>query len=469
MHICDMDTPNFEKSFDALLSSELELRSSDYQARKDRLHRLEKALLNSEDELVEALLSDFGKPAFESKYSELYLSLAEIRHARKNLKAWMKPRRVRGSLSLFGSRAWILPESKGVSLVISPWNFPIMLALGPLASAIAAGCPVAIKPSEFTPACSAYLAKLINSCFPPEEVLVFQGDAEVSKALLKLPFKHIFFTGSTAVGKMVMKAAAEHLSSVTLELGGKSPVLIFGPVDLKDAARRIVFGKWINAGQTCIAPDTVYIQEDLHDEFVKCCSIESEKLMGVLAQSDEYSSIVNDRHWKRLKEMIAEADEKEVLYAAADDPSKRRMGLKLIEANGESSQLMSEEIFGPVLAVKKSRSLEETIAQINSKPTPLSLYIFSKSKRIQQNVLNEVAAGSVGINDVLGQFYHPELPFGGLHSSGMGKAHGKFGFEAFSHPKSVIKRSWFINWMELAYPPYSDFKKKIANIVVRHL
>ncbi len=465
-----MDNHDITSGFKLLLSSENRLRQSSHRDRIRLLNHLEKELLSHKDALFAALNADFGKPQFESNYIELYLSLAEIRHAKKHLSSWMTPSKVPGQLSIFGSKAWTIPEAKGVSLIISPWNFPVLLALAPLASAIAAGCPVAIKPSEQTPACSRFIKDLIASCFESSEVQVFEGDAEVAKSLLNHEFRHIFFTGSTPVGKLVMQAAAANLSSVTLELGGKSPVIVSGNVNLKDASRRIIFGKWLNAGQTCIAPDYVLVDENLHDALILELKKNADEIYRELNES-EYTSIVNENHWKRLSEIVSEisANSGEMLYSAADVPEHRKFGLKIISGANDDSRLMQEELFGPVLAIKKIKNLDEAIRYINGRPTPLSLYLFSKSREIQKRILNEVAAGSVGINDVLGQFYNNNMGFGGLHASGMGKSHGFEGFKAFSHQKSVLKRTWPFNWMELAYPPYTGFKKKIANIVVRFL
>ena len=469
--ICGMQLDDIKKSFDELIEGEARLRNTDYKERVKLLSGLERALLLSKDELFQALLADFGKPVFESNYSELYLSLAAIRKAKKNLKSWMTPQRVSAQMSVFGSKAWVIPESKGLSLIISPWNFPVMLAIGPLASALAAGCSVAIKPSEQTPACSAYIKKLIESCFSTSEVQVIEGDAEASKALLSLPFKHIFFTGSTAVGKLIMQAASKHLSTVTLELGGKSPLIVTGKVNLKDAARRIVFSKWLNAGQTCIAADTIYVDAQLHNELMLEIKAVAEELYNSEETFTEYSSIVNPHHWNRLKSIVSDAKSRdgEVLYASREDEKNMKFGLQVISCEDSDAKLRQEELFGPILSVVKIQSIEEAITAINSSPTPLSLYIFTKSKSIQKRLLREIPSGSVGINDVLGQFYHEDMGFGGLHSSGMGKSHGHDGFKAFSHEKSVLKRTLSLNWMELAFPPYTSVKKKIANFVVRHL
>lgn len=466
-----MGDSSIKAVFDQHLREEKRLRCRSHKERRADLKKLEKALIESKEAIREALHKDFQKPQLQTDYSELYVVLKEIRHASKMLKKWMLPHSVPSGLSMFGARAWVVPEAKGASLVISPWNYPILLSLGPVVSAIAAGCPVILKPSEFTPNSSAFLQKLLTGLFPEKEVAVFLGDANIAKELTALPFRHIFFTGSTRVGQKVMEAAAKNLSSVTLELGGKSPSIVDRTANLKITAKALLFGKWMNAGQTCVASDYVLVEEFIAGKLKDALVDEAHELFKNGLEQKDYCGLIHKAHFEKLEKWIKEArnNGSEVWFDAGDSQESNKMGIKIIASNRSEGELMNTEIFGPILLIRTVKSVDEAIDYINQRPAPLSAYIFSQSKANQRKIIDEVIAGTMSINDVVGHVSHDHLPFGGVHDSGIGKSHGLHGFKAFSHEKAILKRSLPFNWLNLIYPPYSAVKEKIANIVIRYL
>ncbi|HLJ75746.1 MAG TPA: aldehyde dehydrogenase family protein [Thermoanaerobaculia bacterium] len=409
------------------------LASSTAGQRREKLRRLHDALLSRRDEIRQALWEDYRKPASEVDLSEIFPVVTEARHAMRHLRKWMAPHRVATPLSLLGTRAHVIAEPKGVVLVISPWNFPVNLTLGPLVSAIAAGNCVIIKPSEMTPHASACMKRIITDLFDESEVAVIEGDAGVAEALLKKKFDHIFFTGSPRVGKIVMRAAAENLTSVTLELGGKSPVIVDRTADLDDAAKVIAWGKTVNAGQICIAPDYVLVDESVREKFVA-------KLRAQPLQETTW--------------LIKE---------------QRGMPLTILENPSLDSQVMREEIFGPLLPVIGYRDLAEALRVITDRTRPLVIYVFSRDRGFIRQVVQRTRAGATVINDALVHFFHVNLPFGGVGESGFGKAHGKFGFDAFSNPRAVLEQRSHFSPVRLVYPPYTALKKKLIDFTVRWL
>lgn len=408
----------------------------------------------------------------ETDATEIFHVLNEIKVALASLERWAAPRKIDAPLYLTGTRAWIRHEPRGVCLIISPWNYPFSLAVGPLVSAIAAGNNVIIKPSEITPAVSALIRRMCDEVFDPAVVSACEGGVAVSQALLALPFDHIFFTGSPAVGKVVMKAAAEHLASVTLELGGKSPAIVSQNAKLDDAAERIAVGKFLNNGQTCIAPDYVLADEKIVAKFVAKLIESTRKLYvgdGALEKSDDYGRIVNEAHFKRVDTLIRDAVDRgaNVEWNGKLDVTSRFIHPIVMTRVSPDSRLMQEEIFGPVLPVISYSNLEEALAIINSKPKPLALYLFSNSKAMREEVLNKTSSGTVCLNDCGIQFLHHELPFGGVNNSGIGKSHGHYGFLAFSNEKAVLKQRNGFTAIKAFYPPFTGRTKQLMDWFLR--
>ena len=416
--------------------------------RIEKLRRLRDAVLARRDEVRAALWADYQKPVAEVDLSEIYPVAAEAKHAIRHLRRWIKPQRVRAPLALMGSRSRIVYEPKGLVLIISPWNFPINLTLGPLVSAIAAGNCAILKPSEMTPHASAWMKRFIADLFEENEVAVIEGDAPVAEKLLRKKFDHIFFTGSPAVGKIVMRAAAEHLTSVTLELGGKSPVIVDRTANLDEAAKKIAWGKSFNSGQICIAPDYVLVDETVRAAFV-------EKLRA--AATIESGLLVNDRHAARVRSLLGAGGE------------GRRIPLTIAEDVAVDGPLMREEIFGPILPIVSYRDVDDAIRIVNEREKPLVLYLFSRKRRVIDRILRRTRAGGTVVNDTLIHFYQLNLPFGGVGQSGMGKAHGFFGFQAFSNARAVLEQPLRFSGIQLMYPPYTKLKQKLIDFTVRWL
>jgi aldehyde dehydrogenase (NAD+) len=446
------------------------LAATGHRDRERRLRRLRAALLARRGEAQAALALDFGKSAEEVDLTELYPVLAEIRHALRHLRSWMKPRRVGNPLTYLGTASSIRHEPKGVVLVISPWNYPLFLALGPLVSALAAGNCVILKPSEFTPHANAFLKSLLGDCFPEEEVAVVEGAAETAQALLALPFDHIFFTGSPAVGKRVMAAAAEHLCPVTLELGGKSPVLVDAGADPADAARKIAWGKFLNAGQTCVAPDYVLVHADLHDRLVAELERAVRAFYGAGPEqwqaSPDFARIISRRHLDRLTGLLAASGGQIVLGGQAD-PAHNYLAPTLVTGVATDSPLMAEEIFGPILPILKVANLEAAVRFVNARPKPLALYVFSDRPARAEAVLAGTTAGGSCVNDTVLHFAHPSLPGGGVGPSGFGKAHGVHGFQAFSNARGVVRQRTRFSLARMLYPPFTARIRRLLDLMLR--
>jgi aldehyde dehydrogenase (NAD+) len=466
-------TTDFSASFKRLHDRSQKLRSEDIGHRADRLRKLDTWLRGHRQQLEKAVYDDLRKPAMEVETSELFPVLMEISHALDNIDRWTQPVKIDAPLTFIGTRSEVRYEPKGTCLIISPWNYPFNLSIGPLVSALVAGNTVMLKPSELTPNTSSFIKLLVSEVFENDVVAVAEGGASVATELLKLPFNHIFFTGSPAVGKIIMHAAADRLASVTLELGGKSPAIIDSTADLKDAAKRIAFGKFLNNGQTCIAPDYVLIENSVKDKFVELLKLQVSDLFGkgkkVDEASDDYARIVNGSHFKRLDALVQDAITKGATPVLTGDfnESTKFIPPTILTQVTSDMNVMEEEIFGPVLPIVGINNKAEAIDVINSKPKPLGLYIFSHDRSYREKVLNETSAGGVCINDCLLQFAHPNLPFGGVNNSGIGKAHGHSGFLAFSNEKPIVKQKTGYSNAYLFYPPYTSLKRKLVDIVLR--
>jgi len=460
-------------SIDAIFKSQQETalrwRRSTAAERIERIKRLVALIQDNTDRIYQAAYADFRKPEPEVDISEIMPVLAEARKNIKKLKRWMKPLRVRPTATTFGTKAWVQYEPRGVSLIISPWNYPLNLSFMPLVSALGAGCTAIIKPSEMTPNMSALMRELIESAFDPSEVAVIEGDVRASQALLSLPFDHIFFTGSPTVGKIVMKAAAEHLTSVTLELGGKSPVIVDETSNVQRAAESVAWGKFSNNGQTCIAPDYLYVHESVRDEFVAAAGAQLEKFYGASPeQSPDYCRIVNERHHGRIHSLMQGAVEQgaKVAHGGQSNDAECYLAPTILTDVPKDARIMEEEIFGPLLPVLTYRNLDDVLAHVNANPKPLALYLFTRDKATMNKVMSSTSAGSTGINTNMVQYLHGNLPFGGVNNSGIGNAHGHWGFKAFSHERSVVQDKFSMT--KMFNPPYTDFVKKMIKFTVNY-
>lgn len=429
--------------------------------RQHQLRTLKNLLTEHETELIQAVTADFGKSEFETYATEIGLLHTEINYALRKLEKWAKPKKVPSTKINFPSRNYIVPEPYGATLIISPWNYPIQLALLPLVGAIAAGNTAVIKPSEYTPHTSSALSTVIGNWFQEEYIAVAEGAIDTNKELLALDFDYIFFTGSTYVGKIVMKAASEHLTPVTLELGGKSPCIVDHTANLKIAARRIAWGKCVNAGQTCVAPDYLLIHSSVKkpfmDEFIKAV----QSFYGDdPAQSPDYPRIVNTQHFKRLSNYLANGH---IISGGDSDSDELYISPTLLDDVSLDDPVMKDEIFGPVLPVLTFENIDEAIDIVHQYPKPLSLYIFTEDEQTEQLILSTCSFGGGAVNDVLIHLGNHHLPFGGVGNSGMGSYHGKTSFDTFSHYKSIIKKStWFD--LPLRYAPYKGKLKWIKKI-----
>jgi len=428
-----------------------ELKNKPLALRIERLKKLKQQLSKREPEILEALHSDLGKSDFEGYTSEILMVHKELDLFIKNLKYWTAPKRVAGSLLNFPSQDYILSESYGSVLMISPWNYPFQLSMIPLIGAVAAGNTVVLKPSEFAPNSSKMLIELLEAVFETDWVKVIEGDALIAQDLLKLQWDYIFFTGSTAVGKIVAQAAAVHLTPVTLELGGKSPCIVDGSTSLEKTARRIVFGKFLNCGQTCIAPDYVLVKKEYQEKLVQALGNEIEKAYGKdSSQSKDYGRIINEKHFDKL---CNDLENQPVVFGGMHNKASLFFEPTLVLNPALTSRLMTEEVFGPILPVLSYESQEELHEILGELKNPLAFYVFSKHKKfIQQLVLRYPFGGAV-VNDAIVHFTNPKLPFGGIGESGMGAYHGKHSFELFTHKKPIVKRSF---WFDLPqrYAPY---------------
>ncbi|WP_438434773.1 aldehyde dehydrogenase [Gorillibacterium sp. sgz500922] len=407
--------------------------------RLEQLERLRGALESHEADLFAALRDDLHKSERDSFLTETALCLTEISFIRKRLARWMKPKRVPTPLTHIGSVGRIYPEPYGSALILAPWNYPVQLAIAPLIGAIAAGNCAVVKPSELTPRVSAVLARLIGDTFPADYIAVVEGGVDASEALLAQPFDYLFFTGSPAVGRIVMEKAARHLTPVTLELGGKSPVIVHRDADLAKAARRIAWAKTLNAGQTCVAPDYLYVHEEVKKPLLAALREQANAFYGSdPLRHPDLTRIVNERHFRRL---VSYLDEGRVVFGGGYDEATRAMELTVLEAMDADSAVMQDEIFGPILPVLTYRDLNEALAGIRSRPKPLSLYLFTESREMARRVLRETSFGGGAVNDAVYHLASPYLPFGGVGTSGTGSYHGRASFDTFTHYKSVLHQT----------------------------
>lgn len=453
--------------FESIRERSIELRSTDIATRKEKLKKLESWILNNRKEIQQAVHKDLQKPFQETEITETFVVLSEIRLARKKLSSWTAQKPVGSSPVYLGTTASVYYEPKGACLIISPWNYPFQLAVGPLVSAIAAGNAIIIKPSEYSEYTSELIKKMCDEIFEGSEVCVILGGVSESQELLKLPFDHIFFTGSPQVGKIVMEAASKNLTSVTLELGGKSPTIVDKTADIKDAAAKIAWGKWQNAGQVCIAPDYLYVHDDVKDKLIEELVIQSEKIYG---DRECYGGIISRQHHNRINDLMADAIEKgaDIEFGGKSDRDNLRFTPTLLSKVSRDSRVLTEEIFGPILPLITFRELSETVALINSKPKPLALYLFSKSRKNTEFITKNTTSGMMAINETVLQFAHPHLPIGGVNNSGIGKSHGYAGFIAFSNEKAMLKQRRGLTMAKTLYPPYSKFKNFIIDFMVKY-
>jgi len=431
--------------FDAQAATALRLRSSNAKERVAKIRKLRDAVIAHKEDWYRAAYLDFKKPQGEVDLAEILPVCVEANHAIRHLKKWMKPTRVWPTMLTLGMRSHIQYIPRGRCLIIGPFNYPVNLTLGPLVSAIAAGNTAILKPSELTPHLSGLICKVVREVFTEDEVAIFEGEADISQALLELPFDHIFFTGSPAIGKYVMGAAAKNLTSITLELGGKSPTIIDETANLKLAAMNVMWAKFANAGQTCIAPDYVFVHESVKDKWVEYCRDQLTKAYGATLDEQKSSShlahIVNARHTTRIKALLDDAQTSgaRVLTGGGSSQDDCFVQPTLLDQVPENARIMEEEIFGPLLPVIAYRNLDEVIAHINKGHKPLALYIYSHKNANIDKVLSKTVSGGACVNHALMQFLHGNLPFGGINNSGIGNAHGHYGFKAFSHERAVVR------------------------------
>jgi aldehyde dehydrogenase (NAD+) len=432
--------------------------------RQRQLAGLARFVREREREMQQALRDDLGKPALESYAAEISFVANEVAFTRKRLRAWMKPERVSTPLIVQPGKSRIFREPLGVVLIIGPWNYPIQLTLAPLMGAIAAGNCAVLKPSELAPATSALLARFIPQYFDKDCVQVIEGGPAEASALLAERFDHIFYTGGSAVGRIVMEAAAKHLTPVTLELGGKSPCIVDQHADITAAARRILWGKFMNAGQTCIAPDYVLVHEKVENELLAQMKQAVREFYGDDPRtSADFGRIVNQRHYRRLMNLLPESGD--VLVGGSGDEDERYIAPTILHNVQPDAPVMAEEIFGPILPVLRVKNIDEAIASVNQRPKPLALYFFTKDRQARRRVLERTSSGAALVNHTCMHAVVPALPFGGVGSSGMGAYHGKATFETFSHKKAVLIKPAGLD-VPLLYPPYGKTKEKLLRMLL---
>ncbi|MCX6216042.1 aldehyde dehydrogenase family protein [Spirosoma sp.] len=464
---------DIQSAFDAQRRHARQIALTTADQRIERIRRIQQWVNAHEAEIQQAMFNDFRKPSAEVSLGELMALHAEIKHTIRHLKSWMKPQSLPTPTALIGTRSQLIHEPKGSVLIIAPWNYPFVLCIRPLVSAIAAGNVAILKPSEMTPHTARLIKIMISDLFPAEEVTVFEGDAGVSKALLELPFNHIFFTGSPAVGRVVMAAAAKNLASVTLELGGKSPAIIDETADLKQAAGQLAWGKCINNGQTCIAPDYLLVQQSVKEPFIRALKESLTAMYSPDGQpvesSSSYARIVNKHHFDRIQGLLSDALDKgaTITHGGSVNPDTNFIEPTLLEGISDNMHLMQEEIFGPILPVLTYVNIDDALAVVNNRDKPLALYIHSRNRKRVQYILDRSSAGDTVVNDTLLQFGNVELPFGGVNNSGLGKSNGFFSFQEFSNQRGVMQREF--GTMKFIYPPYTDKVKKMINFIVRYI
>jgi aldehyde dehydrogenase (NAD+) len=440
-----------------------------------KLRRLRDGIWETRQELEQALWDDFHKPPAETDVTEVSPTMAEIDHTIKHLRKWMKPIRVKTPFALFGTHSKVKLEPKGMVLILSPWNYPFYLLICPLAAAIAAGNVCILKPSAKVPNTARYLHRLISGLFPEDEVALFEGGHDVSDALLEMPFDHIFFTGSPKIGKKIMGAAAKNLASVTLELGGKSPAIVDETAKLRDVASRLMWGKLVNAGQTCVAPDYALVHESRVDDLVHECERVVAERYGATEEerkkSPDYCRLVSEGHGRELRKLLDDAvaaGANVAMGGVSGEDGQRYLSPTILTDVTPDSPIMQEEIFGPILPIIRYRSLDDVFRMIQSRPKPLALYVFSADQKKVDRILENTTSGGVTINNTLIHLLNPELPFGGVGNSGQGNYHGYYGFRSLSHERAVMQQGK-PELEDLFYPPYVEKVKKRLNAVMKHL
>ncbi|MEI6369846.1 MAG: aldehyde dehydrogenase [Nostocales cyanobacterium ELA608] len=438
-------------------------KTKDLAFRIAQLQILKQLVMENKPAIIQALKSDLHKPEFETYATEIGVN-KEIDYALKHINNWTKPKKAAVPWDLFSYSAKIYPEPLGVILIIGPWNYPFQLIISPLVGAIASGNCTIIKPSEFAPHTSNLISELIHKYFSPEYITVIPGSVETSQQLLAEKFDHIFFTGGTAIGKIVMAAAAKHLTPVTLELGGKSPCIIDTDINLEHTAKRITWGKFINAGQTCIAPDYLLVDQKIKPDLINALKKYLQEFYGENpATSPDYARIIHQKHFHRLTNLLKCG---KVIIGGETKPEELYIAPTLLDNVSLEDAVMQDEIFGPILPIIEYTDINEAITLINSRPKPLALYLFSQNKNLQKRILQETSSGGVCINDTVMQVAVSSLPFGGVGDSGMGSYHGKASFNTFSHYKSVLQNSlpWDIDWRYAPYQGKLSLLKKIIGV-----
>ena len=454
-------TPDLAAVFGTLRAASRADPCPDRAARDDRVRRIEAMTQANGRRIAEAIADDYSwRAPVETEMAEELMVIAAARHARRRLRRWMRPRRMPTALHFWPLKNRVYPQPLGVVGVLAPWNYPWQLSVGPLVPILAAGNRALVKPSELAPATSALIAELVGRAFDPTEVAVIEGGVEVAEAVVRLPFDHLFFTGSTSVGRQVAETAARHLTPVTLELGGKSPAIVDDTADLDRAVRHIAFGKWFNAGQTCIAPDYALVPPQLMDGFVGKLSMAVRTMWPDLGE--DYTAMINAAHHDRIIEMVEEAEQGGgriiELYTGAEG---RKIPPIIMIDPPPSCRMMREEIFGPVLPVVACASVETAIDHVNAGPRPLALYWFGEDRAREEQVRCETWAGAMVVNDCVVQFAQEDLPFGGVGASGMGAWHGQWGFDRFSHLKPLTRRGWGPDGTLLMHPPYRAWTRRM--------
>lgn len=450
-------------------ATSLRLRTTGYEERIEYLRQLKQSLIRFEDELCDAVFLDFGKSRAETRLTEIYVIKTELHTALQNLRSWMRPQHVSSPIVMGWGESFIRYEPRGCALIVAPWNYPVQLALAPLVAAVAAGCTVILKPSEMVSNTSRVLKKLIDETFASDHVAVVEGGVDISQNLMQLPFDHIFFTGSTEVGKLYMQAAAKHLSSVTLELGGKSPVIVDESADIALSAQKIVWGKFVNAGQTCIAPDYLFVNRKIWSALRAALVAEIQKRYPAELKNRDLAQIINDKHFQRLARIVEATRSRgdEIIFGGNCDVTSRKIEPFLFCPKTLDSPAMKEEIFGPILPILFYEDLSEALKLINEREKPLALYIFAQSDQVIENILQNTSSGGVCINETLVHIGNHELPFGGVNHSGLGNYHGIYGFRAFSHERAVYRQSFLGRIASVIYPPYNSAKEKRIKLLTR--
>lgn len=435
-----------------------------YAFRIQQLGNLERFLREQETAIEAALCDDLGKHSIEAFATEIAVTVTELQYTKRHLANWMKPKKTPVILALKPAKSYCIAEPLGVTLIISSWNYPLQLALVPMIGALAAGNCVVLKPSEFAPAVSKLLAEQLPKYISPDCLRVVEGNSDIAKALVLQPFNHIFYTGGSKAAKQILQAAAEHLTPVTLELGGKSPCIVDESANLEVAAKRIIWGKFSNAGQTCVAPDYLLVHEKIYSELIKKLRATIIQFYGENPKSnDNYGSIINQQHLQRLTRLLENPGN--IIVGGEVDTNELYLAPTLVENPPKDSPLLNEEIFGPILPIIPITSMQEAVNYINQKPKPLTLYLFTNIKAHKQLFVQQTSSGSVGINVTMLQCAAPDLPFGGVGASGMGAYHGKYSFATFSHEKAVFEKPVWLD-PSFQYPPYQNRLRSLLRLLL---